>query len=266
MIGLLALAISASDVRVVTPPRLRPGFTVSEADYPPATLRQGVEGAVGFEVTIDPDGTPSRYVVTNPVSPVLDERTCAIVVARMRFTPARNRAGQAVTAIYRNHVRWNIDASAHPFADGSATIAWPVIDGKLGTCVTKTTGFDKGDLIKCDHFNDPLVTALVGGPLSNYSTVTAAILLRIDPAFVEPAKLKDGEVLHMAVVARFTVASTGRVDQCTVSAPAAIIGRAPALCDFLKSEDAAFVAAPTLPPRAGVLGFYVYAAARLPSP
>ena len=265
MIALLALLAIADNVSIATPPRLLRGFAVSEADYPPSALREGASGVVGFEVTVDPFGAPAHCLVTTSLSPSLDEKTCAIVIARMHFAPARTKAGEAVTAVYRSHIRWNIDASANPFADGTATVAWPIVDGKLGACVTRTTGFDKGELIRCDMFNEPVVTALVGAPLSNYSLVTLAILLRTDPSFVEPATLKDGESLRMAIAAHLKVASTGHVDECTVSAPAAIVQRAPALCDFLKSDDAAFAAAPASPPRTGVLGFYVYSAARLPS-
>ena len=97
-----------------SPPRPlgNPGDWIGTNDYPPAALRAGTEGTVGFRLTLDAAGVPSDCTVTaSSGSDALDLSTCALVRARARFTPA-SIAGNPTTGTYNSRVRWVLPAGA----------------------------------------------------------------------------------------------------------------------------------------------------------
>lgn len=88
----------------------------SDADYPTSALLNGAEGTVIFRLEIDAAGAPSGCVVEESSGdPVLDSRTCEIVMERARYRPARNRAGRPVRDFHRARVTWRL-------ADDAASI------------------------------------------------------------------------------------------------------------------------------------------------
>jgi len=88
----------------------------SSDDYPPEAFKNGWEGDVGVRVHIGTDGKPhSCRILHSSGYPVLDVQTCAIVLGRARFTPARDSSGNAVEDDFVvPTVRWAIDSSTRP--------------------------------------------------------------------------------------------------------------------------------------------------------
>ena len=69
----------------------------SDSWYPPEALRNREEGTVRFEVQVRADGRAGACRVTvSSGSSALDDSTCAIMMERGRFTPARDAEGRAV--------------------------------------------------------------------------------------------------------------------------------------------------------------------------
>jgi TonB family protein len=99
-------------------PRLsgNPAFYFGPDSYPAEAQRQGWEGRSNVAVQVDPDGIPTGCeVVASSGHAVLDEATCRIVVRRVRFDPARDRQGRAVSGIYRHfNVRWQLPPESKP--------------------------------------------------------------------------------------------------------------------------------------------------------
>jgi len=82
---------------------------ITTDDYPPAAIRQNVQGAVGISVMIGTDGRVRSCLVTQSSgSKVLDDATCRLYSARARFTPARDADGNATTAQRTDRYRWQI--------------------------------------------------------------------------------------------------------------------------------------------------------------
>jgi protein TonB len=82
---------------------------VTTDDYPTAALREGREGSVGIDVTIDEKGRVSGCTVTaSSGSDLLDQATCKLYSRRARFTPARDEAGKPAVAHRADRVRWQI--------------------------------------------------------------------------------------------------------------------------------------------------------------
>jgi TonB family protein len=79
---------------------------MSDSDYPAGAIRRGVSGTVGFRLEIGADGAPTRCTITQAADPELDRTTCAIVMARAHFQPARDSRGRVVAGSVRNRIRW----------------------------------------------------------------------------------------------------------------------------------------------------------------
>ena len=89
-------------------PRNNPGAWVTSADYPRGPLRDGVQGTVGFSVTVGTNGRVQGCSITaSSGNSELDSETCKQVTRRARFRPATQN-GQEVTGSYSNRVRWQI--------------------------------------------------------------------------------------------------------------------------------------------------------------
>ncbi|CAM3176046.1 MULTISPECIES: energy transducer TonB [Sphingomonas] len=100
------------------PPRLsgNPAVYFGPDSYPAEAQREGWEGRSSVAVQVDPNGTPTGCeVVRSSGHAVLDEATCRTVVRRVRFDPARDRQGRAVSGIYRPiNVRWQLPPESKP--------------------------------------------------------------------------------------------------------------------------------------------------------
>lgn len=100
-------AFAADPVRAI--PLGNPGEWVTADDYPATSLRNAVEGTVGFKVTIGEDGvTKACEIFRSSGSAELDEQTCRLVKERAKFRPATDVNGNAMAGSYSNSVRWKL--------------------------------------------------------------------------------------------------------------------------------------------------------------
>ncbi len=85
-----------------------PGNWVPQSAYPRGPLRDGIEGTVGFTLSVGPDGRPTNCSVTSSSgNGELDSAACSNLMKRAKFKPKLEN-GQAVSASYSNRVRWVI--------------------------------------------------------------------------------------------------------------------------------------------------------------
>lgn len=76
-------------------------------DYPPDSLKRGRQGEVAVRFAIGADGKASGCAVRmTSGDPALDRATCTVIDQRVRFTPARDKAGQAMAVVDTARVRW----------------------------------------------------------------------------------------------------------------------------------------------------------------
>lgn len=89
--------------------RNNPASWATTADYPTRELRDGHQGPVRFELTIDAGGRVSRCIVTASSGWAdLDRATCDLVSRRARFSPATDSAGNKAAGTYTGTIRWVI--------------------------------------------------------------------------------------------------------------------------------------------------------------
>jgi TonB family protein len=84
-------------------------LTSVELAYPPAALRAGHEGAVGFEVKLAKDGRVTGCRVTQTSGHAdLDQETCAQLRKTGRFKPAVSADGKPASSTYASKLRWRL--------------------------------------------------------------------------------------------------------------------------------------------------------------
>ncbi|WP_294307642.1 energy transducer TonB [uncultured Sphingomonas sp.] len=86
-----------------------PGQFFGPDAYPPSAQREGAEGRVVAKLTVGTDGRVTDCVVTTSSNNrALDDTTCRIAKARVRFSPALDQGGNPITSSYTLPVRWQL--------------------------------------------------------------------------------------------------------------------------------------------------------------
>ncbi|WP_298811166.1 energy transducer TonB [uncultured Sphingomonas sp.] len=84
-----------------------PGQYFGADNYPPSAIRAEEEGRVVAKLTVGTDGRVTDCVITTSSnSSALDQATCRIAKSRVRFSPALDASGAAITSSYTLPVRW----------------------------------------------------------------------------------------------------------------------------------------------------------------
>lgn len=86
-----------------------PGNWVTNDDYRPRWIIEGLEGTARFTLQIDARGKVSGCTITRSTGhAALDAATCDLVSKRARFDAARDATGKPVAGSYSNSVTWRI--------------------------------------------------------------------------------------------------------------------------------------------------------------
>ncbi len=90
-------------------PRGKPGNWVTNADYRPRWIREGLTGSARFTLAIDAGGKVTGCTITRSTGhPALDMATCELVTKRARFDGARDSNGKPVAGSFSSTITWNI--------------------------------------------------------------------------------------------------------------------------------------------------------------
>lgn len=94
-------------IAVEADPRVAPARFVSAEDYPNQASREGRGGATAVSLLIDEAGA-ARDCVVEQASGVatIDAQTCLLIIARGKFSAARDAAGQAIKSRLTYRFRW----------------------------------------------------------------------------------------------------------------------------------------------------------------
>jgi protein TonB len=99
MLLLLLLAQAADQMPAQ---RARPTILFSNQGYPMTAWRNGWEGDVVADLTVSSEGQVTACrIVQSSGHEVLDHSTCYIITKYSRFTPARDKSGNAVEDHFR---------------------------------------------------------------------------------------------------------------------------------------------------------------------
>ncbi len=104
---LVGLALAALSVTAPVP--MNADTWITGSDYPPAALCAAEEGITRFRLDVGDAGLPLTCEIERSSGFAdLDERTCALLMHRARFEPARDRHGVAVAGGYSGRMAWKI--------------------------------------------------------------------------------------------------------------------------------------------------------------
>ncbi len=99
---------------------------VQPGDYPAAALREGQEGRVEFQLSVDTSGRVTRCTISRSSgSAALDSTTCRLMQRRARFTPAVNDKGLTVEGEVRSAIDWELDEGRAAATEGASNGAPP---------------------------------------------------------------------------------------------------------------------------------------------
>jgi hypothetical protein len=108
LVVLTVMASGATAAKRPQPPRvLNHGDWVTSADLPASGAEISEPVSVDFRLAIDEDGRAKACtIMRGSGSKILDEWTCALVMKRARFKPAKDAEGKATQGSYFETVRW----------------------------------------------------------------------------------------------------------------------------------------------------------------
>lgn len=238
---LLAALFLASAV-----PATNPGSWITSDDYPTAERRNEVEGSVGFELSIWPDGNPrSCKVVEGSGSAVLDNITCTLLMQRAKFNPYR--AGSSKEALtYRSRVSWQIPATTkYPVALSGVSATMHFANGVAkGECIEAAMGAYLEDFGPCEFFDLPERPDWF--PIKSFAGYeTIQIRFFLHPAdMIEPAPLGIGPdvVQNKLLSADFQVLPMGDAGNCAVTEALIPDEETAGFCFILEDEGRFFEA------------------------
>ena len=105
---MLSLLIALAAAQTAPPPSL--ANVLSVEDYPAEAVAKGWEGTARVQLQISEQGRVSGCkILESSGHPVLNSRTCEIMVQRARFKPARNGRGVAVPDTVEQTITWALE-------------------------------------------------------------------------------------------------------------------------------------------------------------
>lgn len=107
----MASALAMQTSQATPPRRARANLNryFSTDDYPPTAAARGAQGTSGFRLAIGADGAVTGCTITRSSGDsALDAATCAILLGRARYAPARDAAGRAIAGKDYGRVTWRL--------------------------------------------------------------------------------------------------------------------------------------------------------------
>jgi len=169
-------------------PRMNPGLWVTNNDYPTAALRAEQEGTVGFRVTVGIYGLPTKCEITSSSGvPVLDARSCELVMRRGRFYAATDPEGRPIEGTWSSRMRWIIpepqiiELQKHP-VPGVSVIAFTIDKVGFAKDCRLVSGADPETFISfvmpCDGEQKfPVYTDAQGNPVERKVRISIGVTL-----------------------------------------------------------------------------------------
>ncbi len=139
------------------PVPIDPASWVTNDDYPVAALQKGLFGTVEVAFAVDDTGRATACTtVKSSGSAILDSATCAAMMPRARFEPARDANGKAVAGTSPRRVRWQNPADAPQLLIPYASVSRITVgaNGQVSNCETRFAGEKGVQFDVCARYGD----------------------------------------------------------------------------------------------------------------
>lgn len=182
----------------------------SADDYPIEAQAKNIEGSTTFEVDVDASGKPSACrIIRSSGSPILDAKTCEIVLSRAKFKPAI-RHGKPVPSRYSKRTVWRLEGTATGYV---AAILDFSKDPNHPTCSVVNRGLPTGSA--CD---EALKSFGWVGPARNLAKVVALTSITTGEVPPYPGELDWGARVGFVAIDLYPPRETGEKAVCAVVA------------------------------------------------
>ncbi|CAN5433049.1 hypothetical protein BH11PSE5_BH11PSE5_01560 [soil metagenome] len=116
---ILSAMIAASGFQPPVP--LRPERWVTDADYPPSLMTEGIQRVAKFRLVVSPEGSTKYCTITmSSGDDIFDALTCSLMMKRSKFSAARDRDGNTINSVFNSALTWKLPD--RPAPDMSADI------------------------------------------------------------------------------------------------------------------------------------------------
>lgn len=228
MILIMAMATAlAVQTNEATPPRrarsnLNQYFSTD--DYPSTSAARDAQGTVSFRLDIGADGAVTGCtIIRSSNDAALDAATCAILLGRARYEPARDAAGRAVRGKDEGRVTWRLPppSAGMPFARIRTVSRLSSNGGGELSCAVTTNGVAETD-VGPNHCGD------LSGSGADYmlrevpAPIEVTLVSVVGPA-ADAGIETVGEdeagygVLQYELISDLTIGQNGRITQCRIA-------------------------------------------------
>ncbi|HVQ09884.1 MAG TPA: energy transducer TonB [Allosphingosinicella sp.] len=244
MIMTMAAALALQADQATPPRRARANLNqyFSTDDYPPTAAARGAQGTTGFWLSIGADGTVTRCTISHSSGDAaLDAATCAILLGRARYEPARDAAGRAIPGKDWGRVTWRLPppAPGGPFvrsvtisrlrSNGAGQLDCTVTtDGVAETDAGPThcgalAGTGANEMLRRAQAPMEVTMVSVGGPADT----------GVETAGEDEARYG---ALQYDIVSDLVIGQNGRITQCSIVTrtipPSSLFEDVPGLCEL----------------------------------
>lgn len=216
----VALAMQAAPA-VASPPApvVSLGSLFSEEDYPAEILRREIGGEVGFRLSIDAEGRPTACTTVSSSGDVaLDQHTCALLMERATFRPARSASGEPTEGVFSSRMIWRVSVPLPPnrmVLLALETVMTVTVTDQGPRCAFHLNGMPRpfGD----DCRNVPAGIMELAGPMTTGQVRRVAVSVLPENGAIMPT-MPPNQRLLVQSEAQFSVNSAGEVSNCRVVA------------------------------------------------
>lgn len=214
--GLVTAALVASA------PTLLPGSGFAAGD-PPVTSQSARTGFIAIHVTVDGQGLAHDCVVlSSSNNQGLDTKICESALAKMRFSPAHDSAGESVAGVYVGYIGWtktSPDSTGEPAPPaavlGRASLLLTTsADGVIDTCRIEPLSDLGPTTLNCDLVKSLPLAAVLRQPMTAMKAVRVLVHVQLRPGF-NPVRQVNAKVTAVVFAADMAVGRQGNVIHCT---------------------------------------------------
>ena len=236
-LAMLALMLATPEGRTAPVPahRARANLArlISNNDYPVGALRRGAEGRAAFRLLVAADGVPAACKIEQSSGDAeLDRTSCALIMARARFEPARDKAGREVPDIVHSSITWRL---ANPEPGELSPQAYVQIL-RLGPGGPQCSSLVNGQVVAEASGSDCPPAPSVDAPPNARVQWTLVNLFVPDGSSAPPVAPGDYGELQLDYELQLTIAPDGHLSDCQVtSLVGAMVPDRGALCTQVTS-------------------------------
>lgn len=240
-LAVMAHAATTSGLHPLGP--YRNWFTTK--DYPRDATMARQQGTTSFELDVDRNGLPSECrILSTSGSKSLDDQTCAIMMSRARFAPARDARGRPIPAVFRHTMSWRLPGLSRGSTVDRSFSARSTIaaSGEVESCTVSGAGAAKIATSggSCGPFgNGDFLRSLLRDDYRKVRATNVRMTINLEGAPPPPLDRPPNVVREIAR-SSIEISPAGDMVSCSAVAKLDALGHTLDLCDIIRADPPRF--------------------------